>query len=94
MKDIKLSDQDFVWVDSNYNPIETLDICFSSKDCVRWDLYDSILTEEEIDEFIDTLYHKGIAKFDHNNWMVRMTDLPNHIQKRYIKHYNNLNIIL
>lgn len=84
---MKLHDQDFVLVDKNYKPIETLDICYSSKESIKWELYNTTMTEEEIDRFIFALFKTGIGMVDENNYFVSMTKLPSKIQQQYINYY-------
>jgi len=89
---MKLHENDYVIVDKNYNPIKTLDICYGSKESIKWELYNSTMTEEEIDRFIFALFKTGIGMIDENTAFVSMTKLPSEIQQQYINYYKTINL--
>ena len=88
MKEIKLKlhSKDYVLVDLENNPLEPIDVCYST-DGVRWYFHDSNLDEEEINKQIEYLELNGYIKVDYNSKFIRMTDLPKKTQNKYLNHY-------
>jgi hypothetical protein len=92
MENLKLNSSEYVLVDLENNPLESIDTWYDT-DMVRWYFYDSTLDEEEINKQIEFLELNGFIEVDYNMKFIRMTDLPKKIQNKYINHYKKSNLI-
>tara|TARA_R100000329_G_scaffold12333_5_gene13411 strand:- start:4714 stop:5016 length:303 start_codon:yes stop_codon:yes gene_type:complete len=91
---IELYETDYVLVDKNYKPIDSLDICFA-EESVYWEFMESTAyTDKEIENKMEVLKEKGEVFYDVDDtvcdWkFVSMTKLPKKLQERYLKFYND-----
>jgi len=84
MKSIHLHKTDYVLVDKNYQPVESLDTCYHESS-VEW-LLDYPL---DIEDKLNTLKKEGEILFDTSTVLVSMTRLPKEVQDAYLRFYNS-----
>lgn len=90
---IELYETDYVLVDKNYKPIESLDTCYA-EESVYDEFTQGTYTEEEIENKMKILKKEGEVLHDVDDTLcdwkwVRMTLLPKKLQKKYLKYYND-----